>query len=181
MNNKMIKGSLAGATGVALLMGGFGTYALWSDSATMAPAQVTSGTLDVSAGTASWTDQNGAWTPGTHLMVPGDTVTRTQNFTFSGSGKNLEGAIVFTPGTETERSNPAGGGSAADSLTIDVDVAGITLTEVTPNCWEFTVSDVGQTATTTVDFELTADNQDLQGVTASVTGSAFSITQNATC
>ena len=32
MNNKMIKGSVAGATGIVLLMGGFGTYALWSDS-----------------------------------------------------------------------------------------------------------------------------------------------------
>ena len=41
MDNKMIKGSVAGATGIVLLMGGFGTYALWQDSATLGGSSVT--------------------------------------------------------------------------------------------------------------------------------------------
>ena len=45
--NKMIKGSIAGATGIALLMGGFGTYALWSDSQGISSGTVQSGTLDI--------------------------------------------------------------------------------------------------------------------------------------
>ena len=45
--NTMIKGSIAGATGVALLMGGFGTYALWSDSEDLPRNSVTSGNLNI--------------------------------------------------------------------------------------------------------------------------------------
>src|SRR5688572_6565363 len=56
--NKMIKGSIAGATGVALLMGGFGTYALWSDSETLDGSSITSGVLGVEAGAVTWKDQN---------------------------------------------------------------------------------------------------------------------------
>ena len=54
--NKMVKGSVVGASGVALLLGGFGTYALWSDSDTVAGVTVTSGELDINAGTATWSD-----------------------------------------------------------------------------------------------------------------------------
>lgn len=188
MNNKMITGSIAGATGVVLLMGGFGTYAVWSDSEDLTGDSITSGTLDVAAGAVSWTDT--AATPNTLgdvtdwnlLMVPGDVVTRSQDFTFSGTGKNLKGAIVFAPGTDTEQNNAAGGGSAADSFTIDPTVDDGTLTEdLSGNCWEFTVANVGQTFETTVDFELTADNQDLQNVTATLDDATFTITQDATC
>ena len=49
--NKMVKASVVGAAGVSLLMGGFGTYALWHDSAgTGAGTSITSGVLDVNAG-----------------------------------------------------------------------------------------------------------------------------------
>ncbi len=60
--NKTIKGSLAGAAGVALLMGGFGSYAMWSDSEHSAPAACTSG---------SWTS-----TPSDRLFDDPDTTPR---------------------------------------------------------------------------------------------------------
>jgi alternate signal-mediated exported protein len=189
MNNKMIKGSVAGATGIVLLMGGFGTYALWSDSTTQAGDGITSGTLDVQANAVSWTDNaSPANTLGDVndwdlLMVPGDAVTRTQTFTFTGSGENLKGSIKFIPGTETEQSNPANAPSAADAFTIDVGVSGLALSESAPgsNCWLFDVTDMPETATTTVTYTLTADNQDLQNVTATLSDSEFQIAQNGTC
>src|SRR5688500_3222327 len=96
--NKMIKGSIAGATGVALLMGGFGTYALWSDSADLAANAVTSGNMDVaSAGAATFTDQNDVAWGEDDLIVPGDTITRSESFDFTGAGNNLAGRIRFVP------------------------------------------------------------------------------------
>lgn len=96
--NKMIKGSIAGATGVALLMGGFGTYALWSDSENLAANGVQSGelTIDTEAGAYDDTRTQAAddWTAN-DLMVPGDVITYTQTFDVSGDGKNLQGTIVL--------------------------------------------------------------------------------------
>ncbi|MGN6132603.1 MAG: alternate-type signal peptide domain-containing protein, partial [Nocardioidaceae bacterium] len=101
--NKMIKGSVAGATGIALLMGGFGTYALWNDSHALT-GTVSSGVLGLSLGTAAWTDaatdgvdHNTPWdvTPdsnggGVDLMVPGDTVQLSQPFHVDAKGRNLQ-------------------------------------------------------------------------------------------
>ena len=36
--NKLVKGSIAGAAGIILLMGGAGSLAYWNDSATAGPA-----------------------------------------------------------------------------------------------------------------------------------------------
>ncbi len=94
--NKMIKGSVAGATGVALLMGGFGTYALWSDSEQLAQNGVQSGDLTIDTVAGSYDDANtaaaGDWVA-SDKMVPGDTITYTQTFTVTGTGKNLKGTI----------------------------------------------------------------------------------------
>jgi alternate signal-mediated exported protein len=99
--NKMIKGSVAGATGIVLLMGGFGTYALWSDSTSVDQDTLKSGALDITGtGTATWADisstgaVNGAWDPASDKMVPGDTVKLTQPVTIDASGKNLK--VKFT-------------------------------------------------------------------------------------
>jgi alternate signal-mediated exported protein len=95
--NKMIKGSVAGATGIVLLMGGFGTYALWSDSTSVDQNTLQSGALDITGtGTATWADisstgaVNGSWDPASDKMVPGDTVRLTQPVTIDASGKNLK-------------------------------------------------------------------------------------------
>lgn len=176
--NKMMKGSIAGAAGIALLMGGFGTYALWSDTGTVEDSEITSGVLDVEAGTAAWADQNSAvWNPASDRMVPGDTVTRTQEFTFSATGKNMAGTIRFTPGAETEQSTGSG-----DDFTVGVAVSGLTGVTGSGGCYEFTAP-LGSplSVDTTVTYALTADAQDLQDVTASLADSTFVIEQGDTC
>lgn len=97
--NKMFKGSIVGAAGVAVLMGGFGTFALWSDSETFDTHAVEAGELSITAGTATLVDQTGAtWTSGDRL-VPGDTLTLTQPVTVTAEGKNLSGRLVVTTPT----------------------------------------------------------------------------------
>lgn len=106
----MIKGALAGGAGVVLLMGSFGTFALWTDSATIDNDALASGALDIAGtGPAVWTDVSTtgiaggtAVDPDVHLMVPGDTWTLTQPVDIAVDGKNL--AVEFSvkgidPGT----------------------------------------------------------------------------------
>jgi alternate signal-mediated exported protein len=105
--NKMIKGSVAGATGIVLLMGGFGTYALWSDSQTVDAGKVQSGSLEIeSAGAASWEDQSSgaattSWAPATDRMVPGDKVQLTQPLDVTATGKNLKVKLSVSGVTST--------------------------------------------------------------------------------
>jgi alternate signal-mediated exported protein len=178
--NKMMKGSIAGATGVALLMGGFGTYALWSDSEDLAENHVQSGvlTIDTEAGVyddARTTAVANDWTAD-DLMVPGDVVTYTQTFTVDGTGKNLAGTIAL----DVEDL-----GGTFTTLTRDVDVvaSGSGATEVTKDsATSFSFVDPFGTATltATVTYTLPGDTGGLvdQGASASTPASTFTISQS---
>jgi alternate signal-mediated exported protein len=103
--NKLVKGSIAGAAGIALLLGGAGTFALWNDSATVAAAPITTGQLRLvdEAPTAAgvWTDTSTAGRIGTitstSKMVPGDTWTYTKALKVTAVGKNLLADLSFDP------------------------------------------------------------------------------------
>lgn len=174
--NTMIKGSIAGATGVALLMGGFGTYALWRDSSTLPSHSVTSGVLDIEAGTTVWDDAStqtaGDWTPASDKMVPGDTVTRTQTFAIKGTGKNLKGVVDFTQGGLT--GNTTG-------FTADVKVTSDNATVVATSGNDFSFSSPFNTATLTavVTYKLdsSVSNQVDQNATVALADSTLEIRQ----
>ncbi|HYH35152.1 MAG TPA: alternate-type signal peptide domain-containing protein [Nocardioides sp.] len=178
--NKMIKGSVAGATGIALLMGGFGTYALWSDSEQLEAETLTTGELDVDPGAVTWDDQatagTGDWSS-SDLLVPGDEVKRTQSFFFTGTGKNLTGTIRFNPGAESAT------GDAGDFLDIDVAVSGLTGVTGTGGCYEFTAPLGSMTVGTTVTYTFSdqADEQDSQSATTTLADSTFVIEQGDVC
>ena len=96
--NKLTKGTIAGAAGVLLLLGGAGTFALWNNSSSVNGGTVTSGTLffeTVEPGT--WadvsTDVVGAPVPITDInafrTVPGDILAFTNVVTVNATGNNL--------------------------------------------------------------------------------------------
>lgn len=93
--NKMITGALAGTAGIALLAGGFSTYATWTATAEIDAGRIQTGTLEVTSGPAVWDDLSTAtandWTVGTDKMVPGDSVKLTQPLNITATGKNLKG------------------------------------------------------------------------------------------
>ncbi len=178
--NTIVKGSLAGATGIALLMGGFGTYALWSDSETTGSSQVTAGELDIAANTATWADASTdaattTWTPGTDLVVPGDVIKRTQTFTIKGTGKNLKGNVALSQGAVTKT-------AYGTYMTVGVDVtsnnASVTRSGTTNN-YNFTApfGSATLTAVVTYTFDSTTPNQVAQNATASLADSTFTISQ----
>jgi alternate signal-mediated exported protein len=174
--NTMIKGSIAGATGIALLMGGFGTYALWSDSENLAAHTVQSGELDIATSAGVYDDANSAaandWTA-TDKMVPGDKVTYTQTFTVKGSGKNLKGTIAYV--------KPALTSDFTNGLTHTVDITSSSAV-ITGTGGTFTFAQPFGTATLTakVTYTLPANtaNQVDQNKTATLPAAAFTISQS---
>ncbi|GAA1478357.1 hypothetical protein GCM10009623_28030 [Nocardioides aestuarii] len=175
--NKMMKGSVAGATGIALLMGGFGTYALWSDSEQLAQNGVQSGDLTIDTAAGSYDDANTAaandWTA-SDKMVPGDKVTYTQTFTVTGTGKNLRGAIALA----TQNMSPNG----FSTLTRDVDVisSNASITKVDATHFTFDAPFTSATLTATVTYVLPASTGGTtdQLKSATTPASTFTISQS---
>lgn len=111
--NRLLKGSIAGAAGLVLLLGGAGTFAYWNDQVGIAGGPVTAGQLDISDdGVAGvWRDQtNTVITPATFRVSPGDTLTYTDQLTVTASGINLVASLALTGGAIA----PANPQTAAD-------------------------------------------------------------------
>lgn len=92
--NKLVKGSIAGAAGIALLLGGAGTLALWNDNAAITGVTVNSGSLSLEE-TAATTP---AWL-GPATMVPGDVATYTTELTITVVGDTLQSTLSLDEGS----------------------------------------------------------------------------------
>jgi alternate signal-mediated exported protein len=105
--NRNAKGALAAGAAVVVLLGGAGSYALWSDSASSTPGNLTSGELKLTAtGTSAWKDVSTdgivggtAINPLIDLLVPRDTWEYTSSYTATATGKNMKAQVTVNPGT----------------------------------------------------------------------------------
>ena len=101
--NKLVTGAVAGAAGIALLLGGAGTFALWNASTEVNASSVASGTLSLAQSSAgSWTDvTNGRSTALTsaqvaaYKVVPGSKLQFTQPITIVASGTDLRADLTY--------------------------------------------------------------------------------------
>jgi alternate signal-mediated exported protein len=145
--NKLVKGAIAGAAGIVLLMGGAGSLAYWNDSANAGPG---AGANSITAGTLTITAANsGSWTKGMYnnsgvqtvapaavaslaavKVVPGNRLVYTQSFNVVGTGDDL----FFTIGSTN------GAVSAASAAAADVNLA--TAINAAGSGSSFTVSSV---------------------------------------
>lgn len=93
--NKLLKGAIAGAAGVALLLGGAGTFALWNSSTSVAGGNIVAGNLLVAdSGTAgTWTANGTAITLASFKAVPGDVLKFTKIVNVTASGNNLVASL----------------------------------------------------------------------------------------
>lgn len=105
--NKLLKGAIAGAAGVALLLGGAGTFALWNTTAVVNSGSIASGTLTLAAGATTWRDispdKTAANIPtiGSFKIVPGDKLELTQVLTVNATGDNLKATLSVDDTTIT--------------------------------------------------------------------------------
>jgi len=183
--NKMVKGSLAGVAGVTLLLGSFGTYALWSDAEDIDASEVSSGVLDIKPGDTIWADAstgrtNDAWDSKTDLMVPGDEVTRTQTFTITGTGKNLTGTVKVDEGTLGDVANKLNFGEyLMHTLVVTSDNAQVTRTGDTNGfAFKAPFGEADLTAVVTYTLAEGTPAQAAQDATAELTASTITIEQN---
>lgn len=173
--NKLVKGSIAGAAGIALLLGGAGTFALWNDSITANAGTVSSGQLRIADSTTpggSWTDQSSSIVAGsgtalpttttgtapnqvitvTPKIVPGDKWRYTRQIVLTTTGKNLLADLSFDPASITNNL-PAGEFTYALTATPVASAGAATLAETGTGTNVFRVTP-GTAATTTVNVTL---------------------------
>lgn len=94
-----VKGAVAAAAGVAVLLGGAGTFALWNASGAIGTTGTQAGSLTADFGTeVDWKDMTAGVEqvdvdPATFHMVPGDVLVGTTSVEVTAVGENL----VVTP------------------------------------------------------------------------------------
>jgi alternate signal-mediated exported protein len=183
--NKLVKGSLAGAAGIALLLGGAGTFAYWNDQAGVQGGTIVAGQLDLADdGVAGvWKDQTGATiNPATYHAAPGDVLTYTDSMNVTAVGDNLVATLALTGGaiTATNAQNAADT-ALASFLTANTQLAasGTAITGTGPT---FTVKKGTGVVTTTATLTFpmgtdTANNTAMLG-SVNLSNMSVSLVQN---
>lgn len=183
--NKLVKGAVAGAAGIALLLGGAGTFALWNSSIGVASGTVATGTLAFGAATgAIWTDNSpGALTttfnPATQKIVPGDVVSLSQTITMTATGKNLVAQLAYVPSSVAIPADLVG--KIVPTLTVTKASGDATITgNGTSTPYTITPSSGGVTTLTVVisyAFDKTTAGVVGQNESVDLSGASFSLTQ----
>jgi alternate signal-mediated exported protein len=105
--NKLVKGSLAGAAGIALLLGGAGTFALWNATASVSGQSITAGTLTLTANADGlWKKDGVAITPSTYRIIPGTVLDFTQTLTVNAVGDGLKATLAYSGFTGSNTLDP---------------------------------------------------------------------------
>ncbi|MFF1943022.1 alternate-type signal peptide domain-containing protein [Rhodococcus qingshengii] len=165
--NKTTKGAIAAGAAAVLLAGGAGTMAAWNASTNGgAPQTVGAGSLSVEqVGAGVWKWANGStFNPASDLIVPGDVVTYTANYSIDLVGTNLKAKLT-----------PSLTGVTGDLVTLNqltVAPASGTVTTYTAGL------DQAATFTTTITFNAGAAGDNTgQTKTASLAGGAVTLEQ----
>lgn len=109
---KNTKGAIALGAAALLLAGGAGTYAAWSDDATLGGGDVETGHLRITEvpGESGWTwattGVTGAFDPAADTLAPGDSIRFEGTYELEIKGSNLEAELVA--GDPTTGTLPAG-------------------------------------------------------------------------
>lgn len=159
--NRLLRGSIAGAAGIALLLGGAGTFALWNSSANVAGGTITAGTLTIAPSTTagSWTANGVAVADiADYTIVPGDSLVYTQKMSIVATGDNLVATLdIAAASVEATSTSPAD--VALASFIDESAVLTATGTAITGSAAPFTVTagtaGVAQDVTVTVSIDFT--------------------------
>jgi alternate signal-mediated exported protein len=164
---KSTKGALAVGTATALLFGGAGTLAYWSDTGTVGGATISSGRLElINPLCGGWfIDGGGAFNPATGTIVPGDVLTKNCTYDIVAIGNHLTADVTVSTPSYTGANALTADLTAGGTFTIN----GIADTVITP-------ADNGMvlSATVTLTFLTTSTNttQNLAAVLDDVTVTA---------
>jgi alternate signal-mediated exported protein len=177
--NKIVTGAIAGAAGIALLLGGAGTFALWNASASAGASSISSGTMTLSANNdGKWLDitngRSASINPATALMVPGNTYQFTQTLNVAATGQDLKANLTYAAQSITGDS----GLLAATTKTLAVTSSSANVVAASA-ANTFVVTPSASTSTVNVVFtiSLPASATTGQGGTLNIGALAFTLTQ----
>lgn len=154
----MIKGAVVAGVGVALLLGGGGTLAVWNAQVESNAGTIASGDLNLQAQNAgTWTSNvSGDITNiASYKVVPGETLTYTQPLGITLEGDNLKATLKLT-GTAANKGFTA----------TNVAVNGPTLTNTAGKVLPDMVLDDSQTVTASTTFEFKSQTSGRDSVNA---------------
>ncbi len=181
--NKLIKGAIAGAAGVALLLGGAGTFALWNSAATVAGGVVASGTLTIAnSGAASWKNVSADAVVGgvaipaiaSYRIVPGDRIELSQSVTIIATGNNLVADLSYDDATIV--GTGVAGLALKSALLVSLDASGTGITRVgSTNVFTVAPSASATTAIVKVTIELPSTVTGTVGQSGSIDLSGVSL------
>jgi alternate signal-mediated exported protein len=187
--NKLTSGAIVGTLGIALLLGGAGTFAMWNQSTTANAGTVASGTLTIAnSGTPTWKNVSADAVAGgttianiaSYKIVPGDTLEMTQTFTVAASGDNLKATLAFDPASITTATTADAALKAATGVNFTATGGGIT-TDATTKVVSVASTTAGVNTVTvklTVSLPSTVSGVTAQGGSLNLSAVAFSLTQN---
>ena len=172
---KSTKGALAASAAGALLLGGAGSLAFWTDAVNVPGTSIASGELSLST-----PDCGAGWqldgTPTTNytnqLLVPGDTLTETCTFTVDAKGSHITADFDVTGGSFTGA--PALVAEITPSATYEVNGTSVGTTGVSVQDGDTVTADI--TITCPLGVENNASNVP-GGLTASLSDITITATQ----
>ena len=200
--NKLTKATIAGAVGVALLLGGAGTFATWNATAPISGGTIVAGSLLVgtpAAGTWSVTHltagsgtvygSSAATTLASYKASPGDKLTYTTTVPITVSGTNLVATLALAPGAIAASAPGSAANTAlAGFLTLNTIVA-MSGTGITGTAPSYVINGgptgtnnaiVNATVTATITFSsgtASTENTSMLG-SVDLSGMAISLVQN---
>lgn len=163
---KITKAAIAGTVGAALLVGGAGSLAFWTDTATGPQIDIQAGQLDLgTVGAGTWTIQQNAasvspaqagppatFLPASDKIVPGDVLTTTVSVPVTLDGKNIKAkfdvvvkALVAGNATAT---------TADTALITALNTGGVKVTKINGTAVAAGVTSANLTAGATVPVEI---------------------------
>jgi alternate signal-mediated exported protein len=193
--NRFAKGAIAGAAGIALLLSGAGSFALWNGTATAAAAgSVQSGTMTIATNSTAgtWTVTHGASGPttvdiSTFRAVPGDVLKFTQSIDITATGDGLAAVLAVDPASIKASTTVAPTASAELATALKsgmtVAIAGTLPTGITAGTAANTYNVTGVTGTKTVPvvvtlpFDSTVTGTTAQGGLVDLSALAITLTQ----
>ncbi|MDJ0359121.1 alternate-type signal peptide domain-containing protein [Rhodococcus sp. H29-C3] len=174
---KSTKGAVAAGAAAVLLLGGLGSFALWSDEEPVSGGTINSGELNFALvpGSGNWTETSvvpeadlGA-DPSGFPIVPGDVLEYSTSYVVNWAGDNLRASIT------ADFTDVAGDTALADALDTEVSVNGGTSL---PNgsAVDFPLTTSPQTITAEVTITFDEATADLIAQNESVNLNAFTLT-----
>ena len=162
----LIKGALVCGVGVALMVGGGGTLAVWNAAADAGAGTIASGNLDLraqAAGTWSSSISGPIADIAAYKVVPGETLTYTQPLSVTLEGDNLQAVLTVS-----------GAGVNNGFTAANVAVVGPSLTNTGGQVLPDTVLSDSQTVTASTSFEFKSTTSGRDSVNASYDFSSIS-------